>query len=252
MRLVRSFCTASPGHSPLPPTPLNRFLRAGVTSLRTAYTHHYELPKGVDRSTAAAFRLGCREGLFTQQTSGCAPGFVQANFVALPCEYAFDFLKFCLNNPRACPLLEVTNPGDPHPRGVAAHADLRTDIPKYRVWRDGELAEEVDDVTALWDEGMVGFLLGCSFSWEMRLQVSSRKLKARKRATISSKALSLCTLPTQLRLASSSGTLPTLRVQLTAAACAKPAGPLRIQLPAANHQQHQLPKASDPHLPAVG
>lgn len=88
--------------------------------------------------------------------------------MALPRAHAFDFLRFCLTNPRACPLLDVTEPGDPVPRCVAPGADLRTDIPKYRVWRDGALAEERDEVGALWDAdgGMVGFLLGCSFSWE--------------------------------------------------------------------------------------
>ena len=91
---------------------------------------------------------------------------MQANLVALPQAYAFDFLRFCLANPRACPVLDVTAPGDPVPRTIAADADLRTDVPKYCVWRDGEMVEERSDVTELWSDDMVGFLLGCSFSWE--------------------------------------------------------------------------------------
>lgn len=90
-------------------------------------------------------RQRIREGAHCCHTSGCAAGFVQANFVALPLVHAFHFLKFCLANPRACPLLDVTDPGDPCPRIVADGADLRTDIPKYRVWRDGEIVEEVCD-----------------------------------------------------------------------------------------------------------
>jgi len=107
-------------------------------------------------------------GEFTGQTSGSVPKFVQANLVALPQQHAFDFLRFCLANPRACPLLDVTAPGDPVPRTVAADADLRTDVPKYCVWRDGRVVEERTDVSSseLWPDDMVGFLLGCSFSWE--------------------------------------------------------------------------------------
>lgn len=81
--------------------------------------------------------------------------------MALPKAHAFDFLTFCLKNPKACPLLAVTEPGDPSPSAVATGANLATDVPKYRVWRDGELAEERTDVSDLWGEDMVGFLLGC-------------------------------------------------------------------------------------------
>ena len=93
--------------------------------------------------------------------------------MALPVEHAFDFLAFCLRNPRACPLLDVTAPGDPRPLTVAPSADLRTDMPKYRVWRHGELADELatlDGHAELWNDSTVGFLLGCSFSWETLLQ----------------------------------------------------------------------------------
>jgi uncharacterized protein YcsI (UPF0317 family) len=156
----------------LPPSPLPVFrsIAEGGRQLRTGYTHAFEPSDGVDRSAAAEFRSQCRSGSFQTQTSGCAPGFVQANFVALPREHAFDFLKFCLRNPRACPLLDVTDPGDPCPRTVAPSADVRTDMPKYRVWRHGELTEERADISELWDDSMVGFLLGCSFSWEKVLQ----------------------------------------------------------------------------------
>jgi len=81
-------------------------------------------------------------------------------------EHAFDFMLFALRNPKACPILDVTEAGTWEPKLAAPGADLRSDMPKYNIYRDGALAEEVPDVTALWAEDMVGFLLGCSFSWE--------------------------------------------------------------------------------------
>jgi uncharacterized protein YcsI (UPF0317 family) len=95
---------------------------------------------------------------------------VQANFVAMPSGPAKEFLEFCKNNSKPCPLLDVTKPGDPIPSRVAPDADLRSDIPKYCVYRDGVLVEEVADITEYWTDDMVGFLLGCSFSWESALE----------------------------------------------------------------------------------
>uniref|UniRef100_A0A7S0IYI5 DUF1445 domain-containing protein n=1 Tax=Calcidiscus leptoporus TaxID=127549 RepID=A0A7S0IYI5_9EUKA len=144
-------------------------LRTGP-ALRTAYTHLFSRQPGVDRNVAERFRLQCRSSAFGGQTSGRVPGFVQANLVAVPQKHAFSFLRFCLANPRACPLLDVTAPGDPTPRTVAHTADLRTDLPKYWVWHDGAVADERQDVVDVWCDEMVGFLLGCSFSWEQALQ----------------------------------------------------------------------------------
>ncbi len=114
-------------------------------------------------------RTLAREQTFTQQTSGIAMGFVQANLVAVPRELAFDFLLFCQRNPKPCPLLDVTEPGDAEPRTVAPGADLRTDVPQYRVYQHGELIDEPFDVTDRWQAGWVGFLLGCSFTFENAL-----------------------------------------------------------------------------------
>lgn len=111
-------------------------------------------------------RAACRTGNWTDQTSGLAPGFAQANLAILPREQAFDFLLFCRRNPKPCPLLDVTEPGDPVPRLVAAGADLRTDVPSYRVWRDGELADEVTDISDIWQHDFVSFVIGCSFTFE--------------------------------------------------------------------------------------
>jgi len=110
-----------------------------------------------------------RRGKYTGVTAGLAPGFAQANLAILPKEYAYDFLLFCQRNPRPCPLIEVTDAGSPEPAGVAPGADLRTDLPKYRIYRDGELAEEVTDITPYWRNDLVAFLLGCSFTFERAL-----------------------------------------------------------------------------------
>lgn len=118
--------------------------------------------------TGADLRAKARAGLWTGPTAGGAPGFVQANLVALPAIYAGAFEAFCRANPQACPLLEVTLPGDPHP-AIAAEADLRTDLPRYHVYRSGELAAETGSVGELWAEDTVAFLIGCSFSFEYAL-----------------------------------------------------------------------------------
>ncbi|MGZ5378563.1 MAG: D-glutamate cyclase family protein [Mycobacterium sp.] len=97
-------------------------------------------------STAAADRARMRAGEHTGPTSGLAPGFAQANLVILPADEALDFLRFCVRNPKPCPLLEVTDTGSPHPAGVATDADLRTDLPRYRVFQDGQLVDEPTDI----------------------------------------------------------------------------------------------------------
>ena len=83
--------------------------------------------------------------------------------------HAYDFLLFCQRNPRPCPLIEVTDVGSPEPVGVAPGADLRTDIPRYRIYKDGVLADEVTDATPYWRDDLVAFLLGCSFTFEWAL-----------------------------------------------------------------------------------
>ena len=111
-------------------------------------------------------RADIRNGLIVDQTSGMAPGFAQGNLVVLPKVWATDFLQFCLANPKPCPLLAVGNPGDPSLPGAGAGIDIRTDLPRYRVFRDGALVDELDDIRALWQDDFVTFLIGCSFSFE--------------------------------------------------------------------------------------
>jgi len=131
-------------------------------------------------TTGALVREACRHGGFAGQTSGLAPGFAQANLVVVGAEWAADFHEFCRRNPKPCPLLDVTEPGSPVPTHVAPTADLRTDLPRYRIWKKGELADETVDVRAIWRDDFVSFLIGCSFTFEsalVRAGVPVRHLK---------------------------------------------------------------------------
>jgi len=123
----------------------------------------------IDSRHPRELRAEIRSGKLAGVTAGLAPGFVQANLAALPREQAYDFLLFCQRNPRPCPLLEVTEPGSPEPKGVALGADLRTDLPRYRIYTDGQLADEVTDATPYWRGDLVAFLIGCSFTFEWAL-----------------------------------------------------------------------------------
>ncbi len=118
------------------------------------------------QSTAEEVRLACRSGDWNSPTSGIASGFVQTNLVILPKEHAFDFLLFCLRNPQPCPLVAVIEAGNWEPSEVAPGADLRTDLPRYAVYRDGVKVEEPVTITDYWRDDLVSFLLGCSFTFE--------------------------------------------------------------------------------------
>ncbi len=117
-------------------------------------------------TTGALVRDACRRGELTGQTAGLARGYTQANLLIVPQDYAFEFLLFAQRNPKPCPVLEVVEAGQVSPRLFAPQADLRTDFPKYRVWRNGELVGESTDVRELWRDDFVSFLIGCSFTFE--------------------------------------------------------------------------------------
>lgn len=110
-----------------------------------------------------------RSGEWRGVTSGIAPGYVQANLAILPRELAFDFLLFCQRNPKPCPLLEVIEAGRTEPVLTAPAADIRTDVPGYRVYQNGALVAELESLLDLWRDDLVSFLLGCSFSFEAAL-----------------------------------------------------------------------------------
>ncbi len=123
----------------------------------------------IDTRHPREIRAEIRRGILRGVTAGLARGYVQANLAVLPKEHAYDFLLFCQRNPRPCPLIEVTDVGSAEPTAVAPGADLRTDLPRYRIYKDGELADEVIDVTPYWRDDLVAFLLGCSFTFEWAL-----------------------------------------------------------------------------------
>lgn len=135
---------------------------------------------------AQGLRNEIRAGTWTGQTSGAAQGFVQANLVMLPQSLAFDFLLFCTRNPKPCPILDVLEPGETSP-GIASGADIRTDLPKYRVYRDGQFEMEKGDVTDLFTPDTVSFLIGCSFSFEkalMEAEVPVRNIEEGKNVSM--------------------------------------------------------------------
>ncbi|MFC1880458.1 putative hydro-lyase [Thermodesulfobacteriota bacterium] len=106
-----------------------------------------------------------RSRTWTTPTSGAASGYLQANLVMLPAEAAFNFLLFCVRNPKPCPILDVLEPGQTEPI-IAPGADLCTDLPRYKIFENGEFKTDVDDVSDFFNANMVSFLLGCSFSFE--------------------------------------------------------------------------------------
>jgi uncharacterized protein YcsI (UPF0317 family) len=114
-------------------------------------------------------RLACRSGQHTAPTSNVAPGYVQGNLVVLPQTLAADFERFCELNPKPCPLVGMSEPGSPYIASLGDDLDIRTDLPRYRVWRNGTLVEEPTDISAHWRDDLVAFVLGCSFSFEEAL-----------------------------------------------------------------------------------
>ena len=116
-----------------------------------------------------AIRQQARSGAINGQTSGMAKGFAQGNLVILPKNWAKDFLNFCRANPKPCPLLAVGRPGDPSLPGAGQDIDIRSDLPSYRIFHNGKLVDEVENIADVWRNDFVSFLIGCSFSFEWAL-----------------------------------------------------------------------------------
>jgi uncharacterized protein YcsI (UPF0317 family) len=127
------------------------------------------LAKPAYANAARAARLAARSGELTGPTAGLARGYMQGNLAILPSDYAADFLRFCHLNPKPCPLIGVSAPGDPHVPSLGPDLDIRTDLPRYRVWREGGLVEEPADILRWWRGDLVAFVIGCSFSFEEAL-----------------------------------------------------------------------------------
>ncbi len=127
--------------------------------------------------TGRDVRLAARAGALTGPTAGLAPGYVQGNLVVVPAGVAEDFAEFCRRNPKPCPMIGVSARGVPHVPELGPDIDLRTDLPRYRVWRDGVLADETGDISRLWRDDLVAFVLGCSFTFEEALIADGIPLK---------------------------------------------------------------------------
>ncbi len=132
--------------------------------------HANEKVERIDgRNPAREARLMIRAGKHRGHTSGMAPGYVQGNLVILPANFAAEFTTYCQRNPKPCPLLASSAPGDPRLPALAEDLDIRTDVPRYRVFRDGEAVDEPTDISDLWRDDLVTFVLGCSLSCEHAL-----------------------------------------------------------------------------------
>lgn len=126
-------------------------------------------PKDGTEANPREWREYIRQGAFRGHTAGLCAGFAQANLLVLPASYAFAFEEFCDRNAQACPLLERLTPGDPRTRIMADGADIRTDLPRYHVFSGDSLLAEVENLVDVWRDDLVGFLMGCSFTFEWAL-----------------------------------------------------------------------------------
>jgi len=139
-------------------------------------------PTRMSLASGLAVRLACRSGAHDGPTAGLAPGYVQGNLAVLPHDWAEDFLRFCQANPKPCPLLGVSEAGSPNLPLLGETLDIRTDLPRYRVWRDGELVAEPRDLGGVWHDDLVSFVIGCSFSFEEALLQADVPLRHLARA----------------------------------------------------------------------
>ena len=121
-------------------------------------------------ATPSELRLAIRQGHYKGQTAGMAAGRLQANLAILPEQYALDFMRFCQRNPKPCPLVGVSETGDPVLRTLGDDIDIRSDVSAYNIYRHGELTDSVNDISSLWAEDFVVFALGCSFTFEHALE----------------------------------------------------------------------------------
>jgi uncharacterized protein YcsI (UPF0317 family) len=122
-------------------------------------------------------RRAIRRREHTGHTVGLAPGHVQGNLCIVPQQYAADFLLFCQRNPKPCPVLAVSEPGNPRLPALAEDLDIRTDIPSYRIFENGKFARDVPNLLEVWRDDLVAFVLGCSFSFEEALMEAGLPLR---------------------------------------------------------------------------
>lgn len=129
------------------------------------------------RHSATAARALIRTGTWTMHTSGLAGNYVQGNVVILPEALANDFLRYCQRNPKPCPVLAVSEPGIPGLPSLGKDIDIRSDVPRYRIWRNGVVVDEPTNISTVWRDDLVTFVLGCSFSFEAPLIEAGLRLR---------------------------------------------------------------------------
>jgi uncharacterized protein YcsI (UPF0317 family) len=151
-------------------------MEAGSTMTSLARMARASGEVGSDLSPSVAARLACRGGN-AEQTAGLAPGFVQGNLAILPEKLAASFHRFCQLNPKPCPIIGMSDVGNPRIPALGIDLDIRTDLPRYRVWRDGEVIEEPTDIIAHWRDDLVAFVIGCSFSFEEALMADDLPIR---------------------------------------------------------------------------
>ncbi len=130
-----------------------------------------------DGLSAYDARQRIRTGRYASHTAGIAPGMLQGNLAILPASLALDFARYCQRNPQPCPLIGVSDTGDPMMRTLGTDIDIRNDIPRYRVYEDGTLKDEVTDIVSLWRDDFVAFVIGCSFTFESALMAEGIPLR---------------------------------------------------------------------------
>lgn len=124
----------------------------------------------MEQMTPREFRSLVRRGEWTGSTKGFCRGYAVIDVAIVPKEYAYDFLVFCHRNPLTCPVVDISDVGSPHPHHVAPDADLRTDLPRYMVYKEGQVVDEPTDIREYWRDDLVAFLLGeaGSFHWSWK------------------------------------------------------------------------------------
>ena len=125
--------------------------------------------EGLQKLATDDMRAQIRAGAYCGHTAGLGGKTLQANLAILPARYALDFMRFCQRNPKPCPLVGVSDTGNPMMTTLGGDIDIRTDLPGYYVYRDGVLDAAVADIADLWTDDMVAFALGCSFTFEHAL-----------------------------------------------------------------------------------
>src|ERR1044072_3759125 len=140
------------------------------------------LASATDLSSSVAARHACRAGM-ASSTAGIANGFVQGNLAILPEKLAAAFHRFCPLNPQPRPIIGMSDVGNPHIPSLGVDLDIRTDLPRYRVWRDGEVIEEPTDIMAHWRDDLVSFVIVCSYSFEEALLAAALPIRHIERRT---------------------------------------------------------------------